>query len=217
MAYFDQHPDLILPSFSQNRNSSGDSYITKNLFKRGKIREDFFQNAVAFEKFLVVGDDRPDNVAEKVYGDSQLDWVVLISNNILNVRDEWPMSQYDFQRYMNNKYDPEQLNQIHHYETVDVRDEEDILILQGGMVVDANFTFKYSQDGDNYSLSGSQILKSFTYYEYETKRNDKKRDIYVVRSNYLDMIIDDMRQIMTYKDSSQYINKKTKSGDNIRI
>ena len=217
MSYFDQHPDLILPSFSQNRTSSSDSYITKNLFKRGKIRDDFFQNAVAFEKFLIVGDDRPDNVAEKVYGDSQLDWVVLISNNILNVRDEWPMSQYDFQRYMNNKYDPEQLNQIHHYETVDVRDEEDILILQGGMVVDANFTFKYSQDGDNYSLSGSQILKSFTYYEYETKRNDKKRDIYVVRSNYLDMIIDDMRQIMTYKDSSQYINKKTKSGDNIRI
>ncbi len=217
MSYFDQHPDLILPSFSQNRTSSSDSYITKNLFKRGKIRDDFFQNAVAFEKFLIVGDDRPDNVAEKVYGDSQLDWVVLISNNILNVRDEWPMSQYDFQRYINNKYDPEQLNQIHHYETVDVRDEEDILILQGGMVVDANFTFKYSQDGDNYSLSGSQILKSFTYYEYETKRNDKKRDIYVVRSNYLDMIIDDMRQIMTYKDSSQYINKKTKSGDNIRI
>jgi len=217
MSYFDQHPDLILPSFSQNRTSSSDSYITKNLFKRGKIRDDFFQNAVAFEKFLIVGDDRPDNVAEKVYGDSQLDWVVLISNNILNVRDEWPMSQYDFQRYINNKYDPEQLNQIHHYETVDVRDEEDILILQGGMVVDANFIFKYSQDGDNYSLSGSQILKSFTYYEYETKRNDKKRDIYVVRSNYLDMIIDDMRQIMTYKDSSQYINKKTKSGDNIRI
>ena len=217
MSYFDQHPDLILPSFSQNRTSSSDSYITKNLFKRGKIRDDFFQNAVAFEKFLIVGDDRPDNVAEKVYGDSQLDWVVLISNNILNVRDEWPMSQYDFQRYINNKYDPEQLNQIHHYETVDVRDEENIIILQGGMVVDANFIFKYSQDGDNYSLSGSQILKSFTYYEYETKRNDKKRDIYVVRSNYLDMIIDDMRQIMTYKDSSQYINKKTKSGDNIRI
>ena len=122
MSYFDQHPDLILPSFSQNRTSSSDSYITKNLFKRGKIRDDFFQNAVAFEKFLIVGDDRPDNVAEKVYGDSQLDWVVLISNNILNVRDEWPMSQYDFQRYINNKYDPEQLNQIHHYETVDVRD-----------------------------------------------------------------------------------------------
>ena len=217
MAYFDQHPDLILPSFSQNRTSNSDSYITKNLFKRGKIRDDFFKNAVAFEKFLIVGDDRPDNVAEEIYGDPELDWVVLISNNILNVRDEWPMSQYDFQRYITNKYDPEQLTQIHHYETKPIRDEQDILILEGGLTVDANFTFKYSQDGDNFSLSGSDILNSFTNYDYETIKNDGKRDIFVVRSNYLDMIMSDMRTLMTYQDSSQYINRKTKSGDNIRI
>jgi len=217
MAYFDQHPNLILPSFSPSRNSSRDSYITKNLFKRGKIREDFFQNAVAFEKYLVVGDDRPDNVAEEIYGDSELDWVVLISNNILNVRDEWPMSQYDFQRYLNNKYDAEQLTQIHHYETKEVRDDQEILILEAGLTVDANFTFNYSQDGTNYSLSGSNILNSFTYYDFETKKNDSKRDIFVVRSNYLDMIIEDLREIMTYKDSSQYIDRKTKTGDNIRI
>jgi len=217
MAYFDQHPNLILPSFSPSRNSSRDSYITKNLFKRGKIREDFFQNAVSFEKYLVVGDDRPDNVAEEIYGDSELDWVVLISNNILNVRDEWPMSQYDFQRYLNNKYDAEQLTQIHHYETKEVRDDQEILILEAGLTVDANFTFNYSQDGTNYSLSGSNILNSFTYYDFETKKNDSKRDIFVVRSNYLDMIIEDLREIMTYKDSSQYIDRKTKTGDNIRI
>ena len=217
MAYFDQHPNLILPSFSPSRNSSRDSYITKNLFKRGKIREDFFQNAVSFEKYLVVGDDRPDNVAEEIYGDSELDWVVLISNNILNVRDEWPMSQYDFQRYLNNKYDDEQLTQIHHYETKEVRDDQEILILEAGLTVDANFTFNYSQDGTNYSLSGSNILNSFTYYDFETKKNDSKRDIFVVRSNYLDMIIEDLREIMTYKDSSQYIDRKTKTGDNIRI
>ena len=43
-------------------------------------------------------------IAEKYYGDSSLDWVILISNNILNVRDEWPMNQYDFKRYKNIKY-----------------------------------------------------------------------------------------------------------------
>ena len=122
MAYFDSHPNLILPSFSQNRTSNSDSYITKNLFKRGKIRDDFFKNAVAFEKFLIVGDDRPDNVAKEVYGDPELDWVVLISNNILNVRDEWPMSQYDFQRFLNNKYSSEQLTSIHHYKTKAIKD-----------------------------------------------------------------------------------------------
>ena len=127
------------------------------------------------------------------------------------------MSQYDFQRYLNNKYDAEQLTQIHHYETKEVRDDQEILILEAGLTVDANFTFNYSQDGTNYSLSGSNILNSFTYYDFETKKNDSKRDIFVVRSNYLDMIIEDLREIMTYKDSSQYIDRKTKTGDNIRI
>ena len=217
MAYFDSHPNLILPSFSPNRNSTKDYYITKNLFRRGKIREDFFQNAVAFEKFLIVGDNRPDNVAEEIYGDPELDWVVLISNNILNVRDEWPMSQYDFQRYLNNKYDPEQLTQIHHYETKDIRDQQNILILEGGLTVDANFTFKYSQDGNNFSLSGSDILDSFTNFDFETKKNDKKRDIFIIRSKYIDMILEDLREIMTYQDSSQFIDRKTKAGDNIRL
>tara|TARA_B100000579_G_C22464253_1_gene680381 strand:- start:30 stop:683 length:654 start_codon:yes stop_codon:yes gene_type:complete len=217
MAYFDSHPNLILPSFSPNRNSTKDYYITKNLFRRGKIREDFFQNAVAFEKFLIIGDDRPDNVAEEIYGDPELDWVVLISNNILNVRDEWPMSQYDFQRYLDNKYDPEQLTQIHHYETKDVRDEQNILILEGGLTVDANFTFKYSQDGNNFSLSGSNILNSFTNFDFETKKNDKKRDIFVIRSKYIDILLEDLREVMTYQNSSQFLDRRTKTGDNIRI
>ena len=217
MAYFDSHPNLILPSFSPNRNSTKDYYITKNLFRRGKIREDFFQNAVAFEKFLIIGDDRPDNVAEEIYGDPELDWVVLISNNILNVRDEWPMSQYDFQRYLDNKYDPEQLTQIHHYETKDVRDEQNILILEGGLTVDANFTFKYSQDGNNFSLSGSNILNSFTNFDFETKKNDKKRDIFVIRPKYIDILLEDLREVMTYQNSSQFLDRRTKTGDNIRI
>jgi len=217
MAYFDSHPNLILPSFSPNRNSTKDYYITKNLFRRGKIREDFFQNAVAFEKFLIIGDDRPDNVAEEIYGDPELDWVVLISNNILNVRDEWPMSQYDFQRYLDNKYNPEQLTQIHHYETKDVRDEQNILILEGGLTVDANFTFKYSQDGNNFSLSGSNILNSFTNFDFETKKNDKKRDIFVIRPKYIDILLEDLREVMTYQNSSQFLDRRTKTGDNIRI
>ena len=90
---------------------------SKNLFKRAKIRDDFFSTATVFDYYSIVGDDRPDNIASKFYGDAELDWVVLLSNNILNVRDEWPMSQYDLERYLDNKYSAEQLQQIHHYET----------------------------------------------------------------------------------------------------
>ena len=214
MAYFDQHPNLILPSFSPSRNSSRDSYITKNLFKRGKIREDFFQNAVSFEKYLVVGDDRPDNVAEEIYGDSELDWVVLISNNILNVRDEWPMSQYDFQRYLDNKYDSVQLSQIHHYETTEIRDPDDKLLLQSGLTVDADFTFSYSHGQTIYNVNK---VTSVSYFQHEVNKNEAKRSIYLVRPEYVPTVISDMREIMTYTDSSQFINRKLKRGDNLRV
>ena len=142
MAYFDYHPNIVLPSFSPDRNSSNDATVVKNLFKRGKIREKYFENAMSFEKYNIQGDDRPDNVAYDIYKDSSLDWVVLISNNIINIRDEWPMSQYDFQRFIDNKYSSEQVTQVHHYETKELRDTDGILLLDAGKQVDADLTFE---------------------------------------------------------------------------
>tara|TARA_R100000231_G_scaffold106612_1_gene78935 strand:- start:217 stop:873 length:657 start_codon:yes stop_codon:yes gene_type:complete len=214
MAYFDLFPDVELPSFSDKRNSNLDTIRVKNLFKRGKVREDFFQNVTTFNKFRIIGDDRPDNVAHKLYGDEELDWVVLLSNNIINVRDEWPMSQYDFSRYIDNKYDETQLNQIHHYETTEIRLPNNVLILQGGLAVDADFTFSYSFKGVEYNVNE---VVSVSNMEYETKKNDDKRSIFVIKPEYVSVIIDDMREIMTYTDSSQYINRKLKKGDNLRI
>ena len=213
MAYFDLFPNILIASHTENRNSNLDMVLSKNLFKRAKIREDFFQNVIAFNKFQVEGDDRPDNVADEVYGNSKLDWVVLLSNNIINIHDEWPMSQSDFQRYLDNKYDKVQLTQIHHYETTEIKSPNGSLLLEAGQHVDADFTYKYSQDGSNYSVNS---VTSVSNYQYEIDKNDAKRSIYVIRKKYLDMIIEDMREIMTYQDSSQYINKRTKKGSDIR-
>ena len=214
MAYFDLFPNVELPSYSEKRSSSYDTIIVKNLFKRGKVREDFFQNVAAFNKFMVEGDDRPDNVAYQLYEDDQLDWVVLLSNNIINVRDEWPMSQYDFQRYIDNKYDPVQLGQIHHYETKEIRLPDGVLALQAGLEVDADFTFSYSYESTDYNIND---VISISNLEYEIKKNDDKRSIYVIRPEYVNIIISDMREIMKYEDSSQYISRKLKKGDNLRI
>lgn len=214
MAYFDLFPNVQLPSYSEKRSSSYDTIIVKNLFKRGKVREDFFQNVAAFNKFVVEGDDRPDNVAQQLYQDDQLDWVVLLSNNIINVRDEWPMSQYDFQRYIDNKYDPVQLGQIHHYETKEIRLPNGVLVLQAGLEVDADFTFSYSYESTDYNIND---VISISNLEYEIKKNDDKRSIYVIRPEYVNIIISDMREIMKYEDSSQYISRKLKKGDNLRI
>ena len=224
MAYFDEFPDILLPSFSDGRNSSSDFSRSKNLFKRAKIRDDFFSTATVFDYYTIVGDDRPDNIASKFYGDSELDWIVLLSNNIINVRDEWPMSQYDLERYLDNKYGPEQLSEIHHYETKSVVIDPNaggggIRLLDEGLSVDASFSLKYTDpmSGAIVSLSGSNILTSVSHYQYEIAKNDAKRNIYLLRPNYISTVFSDMREIMTYTNSSQYIDNRTKKGDNLRI
>ena len=217
MAYFDQFPDVLIPSPNSTRTSSNDFVLAKNLFKRGKIRDDFFENAVAFGRYSIIGDDRPDNVAKELYGDSSLDWVILLSNNMVSVRDEWPMRSGELQRYLNDKYSSDHLVSIKHYETKEIRNAANIKVLEEGQIVDEGFTFTYSLGGINATLSGSNVITSVSNYEYEVNKNDNKRTIHFLRQNYLQTIMEDMRTIMTYTDSSQYIDKRTKKGDNLRI
>ena len=214
MNYFDLFPDVELPSFSDKRSSHKDFVKVKNLFKRGKIREDLFGSVVAFSKYTILGDDRPDNVADKIYKNQNLDWVVLLSNNIINVRDEWPMSQFDFQRFLDNKYTKDQLGEIHHYETKEIRNSQGKLLLQEGLEVDVDFTFSYSEFG---LINRVNSVKSISFLQHEIDKNDAKRTINLLNKELLPFIINDMRDIMTYKDSSQYINRKLKRGDNLRI
>ena len=214
MAYFTNFPKVSLPSFAHNMRSSLDFVNSTNLFKRGKIREEIIGSIAAFERFSINGDDRPDNVAFKVYGDSSLDWVILISNNILNVRDEWPMNQYDFKRYIDNKYSTSLLTQIHHYESKEVRNSKGLLLQQSGIWVDADHSFSWSENGKKYTQTGTTSVSNL---QFEEDRNNKKRSINVVRSNYLEVIKEDMRELLTYTDSSQYVNRKLKKGSNLRI
>ena len=215
MNYFDLFPDIELPSFSDKRRSSFDYIRIKNLFKRGRVRDDIYGNVIAFSKYLVLDGERPDTVARKLYEDENLDWIILLSNNMMNVQDEWPMGQFDFQRYLDNKYSKDQLGEIHHYETNEIRNQSGILLLQNGLVVDADYTFKYTDiDGSVHTVNS---VKSISNIQYEIDKNDAKRSINVLRKEYIGIIIDDMRQIMTYTDSSQFINRKLKKGDNLRI
>jgi hypothetical protein len=216
MTYFREVSDLLYQSQQTNRNSSYDYTRVKNLFRRAKIRDDFFQNATAFTKYKIIGEERPDQVAEKIYGSSEYDWVVLISNNILNTRTEWPLSDAEFSNYIERKYTEAELASAHHYETTLVTDSRGKMIVPAGKIVDSNFTVKYYDDILDVLVTKNPV-KLVSIYEYEIQQNDKKRNIYILRSRYLQTAIDDMRRIMSYGFSSQYVDDGTKKGENLRV
>ena len=213
-SYFRQLPELDYPSLANNRKSAYDYQKVKNIFKRAVIRDDLFDEVVAFTKYSVVGDERPDQVAYNFYGDSGLDWVVLTTNNIIHVRDEWPMGNQDFLTYLNAKYTAEQLSNIHHYETKLIRDSRGRLIQPEGLTVPAGHSISFL---DNGSLRTESQLKSFTFFEHENNINDKKRDINILRPEYLSVFFENFAEIMEYKPSRQFVNEDLKKTENPRL
>jgi len=252
MAYFKNFSDFLYQSPLSSRTSSSDYIRVKNIFRRAKIRDDIFQAAVAFDKYQIVGEERPDQIAEKIYGSPQYDWVVLLSNNIINLREEWPLSDSEFNNYIETKYTEDELGEVHHYETVQHLDTRGKMIVPAGKIVDSDFSvtyFDYEVEQQNvlsvpYTFDSStttfdsttvrfdmeeQIetiqgtaytinpVKAISVYDHEIARNEEKRNIYVLKRRYLQTIIDDFEDIMNYGFSSQYVDRTTKRGDNLRV
>jgi hypothetical protein len=198
----------------------GDFIKVKNLFKKGKIREDIFQDLSFFTKYKIEGNDRPDNVAFEVYADASLDWVILLCNNILNVQTEWPMEQNNFDAYVLDKYgDYDTLyNGIHHYETIEVRNSNGFLIVPAGLEVQSDYSVSYYDIGTDSQIDTKNIAIPVTNYEYEENLENNKRNIFILKQEYLGIILNDMDEIMAYKEgSTQYVSETLKRADNIRL
>ena len=213
-SYFKQLPELDYPSLANDRKSAYDYQTVKNIFKRAVIRNDIFDEVTAFEKYSVEGDERPDQVAYDFYNDSGLDWVVLTTNNIIHVRDEWPMGGQDFLTFLNEKYTDQQLSNIHHYETKILRDSRGRLIQPEGLKVKSDHSITFL---DNGVLRTESSIKQVTFLEHETDLNDAKRNINILKSEYLGLFLENFREIMEYQRSSQFINQDLKKTENPRL
>ena len=140
MGYFRELPNLQILNRTKNLVSNDETSIVKNFFKRAKIREDIGSVVSAFEYYIITQDERPEQIAEKLYGDPELDWVILTCNNITNVQDQWPLNLSTFNKYMLEKYGSEEAyDDVHHYETISYTDSFGRELFPGGLNVDETF------------------------------------------------------------------------------
>jgi len=212
MSYFRELPDLEYQSPFADSNSSQNYVRAKNLFRRVKLRDDLQNVFTLFNKYQIPEGARPDTVAEEVYGKADYDWIVILTAGIVHIRDEWPLSNRDIYRYAENVYGND-LNAIHHYETKEIKDSNGRLILPSGKIVDPTFTIP----DPNISIQTLNPVVGISNYEYETRKNVEKRSIYLLKTEYLQQYLNDMRRIMYYDRSSQYIDKKLIRTENTRV
>ena len=225
--YFSKVPNLEYVS-SLPDSRIGDYIKVKNLFKGVRIREDILQDLTVFEKYQIVGDDRPDNVAFRVYGDSKLDWLVLKCNNIINIQSEWSMTQEDFDRHVIEKYETYDnlYNGIHHYETVEIKNSKGVVMVPEGLHVPSDWTYTFFDSAMGQHLSSlkeyntvqNNPVVSITNYDYETKIENEKRNIYLLKEGYVNIVKDDLNEELKYKKGgTQYVSPTLKKGENIKL
>ena len=227
MGYFRELPTLRYPSFLSDKISSLDYVDAKNLFRRVKLREDLQNILTLFDKYEIPDGFRPDNVAEDLYGSDTLDYVVIVCAGIVNIRDEWPLSNQDLYEYSENKYGVSGLTDIKYYETKLVKDSSGKVILPKGKRVDQNFKISYYDGGITYTNDLTKLgtnvasipnpINAISNYEYETLRNEEKRNIFVLKNGFLQQFLDDFKEIMIYDESSQRIDDNTAQTENLNI
>lgn len=204
----------IVPNISYDEKpisypfSESDFVTAKNFFRRYKVNEDIFSNAVFFQKYSISEGVRPDQLAQSLYGNPFYDWVILIVNNMVNAQYDWPLNNYEIYKVLESEYD-DPYSEIHHYEV-----RETIAQYTAGLRVDETFyngTHKVNIDGSVVTKNGNEIASPITVAEWFTAENEKKREIYLLKPTYVQSFVDDFKKQNLYKKSGNYINQRLKA------
>ena len=216
--YFDTQPKIKYALKPQSFPfSSSDFTIANNFFRRVSVDEDAFGYVAYFNKFAIPDDMRIETVAEGIYGAPWYDWVIAISNNITNIYTDWPLSENALQVWAEEKYGNQIYSDIRYYEiSEDVKNDSGTVFLKKGQKVDKSFydgNFQYnSQDVNNTTITvaGNTISRGISVFEDETRINESKREIYLLKNKYLFDFVKDLKKQSTYKKCSAYVNSKLK-------
>ena len=237
MGYFRELPNILYPSPMPSKRSSADMIEIKNLFRRAKLFDYVSDAAALFEKYIIEDGERPDTIANEVYGNARYDYVVIIVAGITNIHQQWPIQDFQMYDFALAKYGSEtKMNEIHHYETYEIKDSQGRQILPPDLIVDKDFTIDgsslrfgnnrfivYNQSGANqlddkakYTISTDNIARPVTNFKFEINQNDKNREIDVLKQSYLQTFLNDLRDVVRYSKHSKYISGKlalTELGD----
>jgi len=217
--YFQYIPDFDYVSRLPKAQSISDYLRVKNLFKRTKIAQTVFDDLTYFTKYQIIADERPDNIAYKIYGDSDLDWMVMLANNITNLQNEWPLEEQSFYRFLINKYGSEAgIESVHHYESQKVIDSNEKVIVPKGLEVPSNYSITFLDSGTRTEQIRTNITDEITNRQYEEKIQDEKRNIFLIKPRFIGLILEEMERVMEYpKGSTQYVSSRVVRGENVRL
>jgi hypothetical protein len=175
----------LMPKIYYDSAGIGQPKIVTNLMRRVGLRAKVKTNTMLFDTYKVKEGETPEIIAHKMYGDSELHWIVMLVNNIVDRYHDWPMSTNQFNSYLNQKYvdadgNPD-MSGVHHYEIDQTSGDTKVTI----EVTD---------------LTTYPSASTVTNYEYEQRRQDRIREIRLLDPRYKDVFVDEYENLMKESD-----------------
>ncbi len=174
--YFETFPKLLY-DIDNTKNFK----LVTDIFRRIKVREQLKTNAALFSKYSVPSGEQPETTSYKHFGTTDYFWIILLLNDITDRYYGWPLSDQDFEKYVNDKYTNP--GAVHHYE-----------ITQSSGPTTGNGPDDYSHKIEvNSDASGAQSVSN---REYEQRLQDKKRKIKLLNEQYLTSFIEEFNNLV---------------------
>ena len=142
--------------------------VITNILERVRLKLNFIQNQAFFAQHHIIDGETPEFLAYKYYGDTELHWIILYSQQATNPYYDWPLTYFDLQKFVNKKYGVANINAIHHYEDAD----------------------KYEVDS---TASGATAITNFIH---EETLNDAKRNLTVIRPEYVSNVVNEFKKLL---------------------
>tara|TARA_B100001996_G_scaffold87556_1_gene64844 strand:- start:14 stop:877 length:864 start_codon:yes stop_codon:yes gene_type:complete len=199
MAYFTHLPTVAVRTSSYRTNNVDPYTLARNIFRRIKIRESLEDVIMGFDQYTIAVNERPDQVAYKKYGNMSYDWIVLLCNNIINLYDEWPMSEDELERYIDSVYD-EDADSVHHWVTQKIVDQKGRILVKADRTVPEGYTYTRP---DGTFVPKEETVRPISVYDHETDKNDHKRNIYLLRKEYVTGFIEEFTSLVGYLPNSE--------------
>jgi len=202
MQYFDTLPSVV------KTDTKGNSFVLTNILARANLLQNFLSSPAIYYEYDIQDGDTPEIIAHKYYGDVYRYWVVLFANQIMDPQWEWPMSGSVFQSYINSKYtlaspSVNPLTTVHHYEKqIDTLDISTNITTTNKIAISQNTYNSLTTSTTNYSLATGTVKMTISknlinIYNYELQLNEDKRNIKILKSNFVSQLEQQFQSLMS--------------------
>ena len=142
--------------------------VITNILERVRLKLNFIQSQAFFAQHFIIDGETPEFLAYSYYGDTELHWIILYSQQATNPYYDWPLTYFDLKKFVDKKYGVANINAIHHYE-----------------------------DADGYEVDSTAAgATSVTNFIYEETLNDAKRNLTVIRPEYVSNVVNEFKKLL---------------------